>query len=197
MILDMTSELFCILFFSLSFLGYVIYSVKKQIQIRYWVVPAFVVYVLYVIKVTIFPIFIFDQETLSNIKEGVGEYFKFYQLRPFASIINYFNQGALIQLLGNILLLAPMVFFVEVFTKGKKNWKKVILFTSLLSFLIELVQLIINYSTGHPSRVADVDDLIINITGIIISFVCLRFLEKVIRNNLAISKIVKKIFYKS
>ncbi len=197
MILDMTSELFCILFFLSSIIGYIIYSAKKQKQVRYWIIPAFIIYILCLIKVTIFPIFIFDEATLAEIKEGVGEYFRFYQLKPFGSIVNYFSQGAYIQLLGNIFLLSPFVLFVEVCTKGRKDCWRAILQTSLISLLIELIQLIINYTTGHPSRVADVDDLIINITGIIITVIVLRLVEKIIRSNQQIKMLVKKILYKA
>lgn len=51
--------------------------------------------------------------------------------------------------------------FVEIVTKGKHNSKLKIIFISLLSVVIEFLQLFINFTTGHPNRIADIDDLIL------------------------------------
>lgn len=195
MILDMTRELFCISFFVISVIGYIVY-VKKNLKIQYWIIPVFVIYLLYLLKVTLFPIFIFDQETLEKIREGAENYLIFYQIKPFASIVNYFREGAMLQLVGNLVLLLPMVCFVEIFTKGKWKMKSMILFVSAFSFLIEILQLIINYGTGHPSRVADVDDLILNVTGIVITTLAIRGIEKLIKNRENLYAFVKFLLYK-
>lgn len=191
MILDMTLELFLALFFIASVILYYVHTTKKW-TFRYWIIPVFVFYLLYLIKITIFPIFIFDADTLNRIREDVGEYFIFYQLKPLASIKNYFNEGAIIQLLGNIMLLMPLTCFVEIVTKGKINIKKEILFVSLTSVMIELIQLAINYSTGHPSRVADIDDIFLNIIGVIITVCLLRLIKR----NKHICKVFEKVLYK-
>ncbi len=147
---------------------------------------------LVLIKLTIFPIYIFDKETLDRIKEGVGNYFVFYQAIPFASIKNYFQPGALIQLIGNLMLLSPLALFVEIFLRQRPKAWKVILAVSSVSFLIEIAQLSINFLTGHPSRVADVDDLILNITGIVVTILLTRCIGK--RPN--IQKKLQKLLYR-
>ena len=179
MIIDMSRELFCILFFVISVIGYIFYK-KRNATIQYWIIPVFVIYLLYLLKVTLFPIFIFDQETLEKVKEGVENYLVFYQLKPFASIVNYFREGAMIQLIGNVILLSPMVVFGEIVTRGKWRITRMILLVSSVSLLIELLQLVINYSTGYPYRVADVDDLILNVTGVIITMLVLQAAKKAV-----------------
>ena len=46
MIIDMSRELFCILFFVISVIGYIFYK-KRNATIQYWIIPVFVIYLLY------------------------------------------------------------------------------------------------------------------------------------------------------
>ena len=156
----------------------------------------FVIYLLYLLKVTLFPIFIFDQETLEKVKEGVENYLVFYQLKPFASIVNYFREGAMIQLIGNVILLSPMVVFGEIVTRGKWRITRMILLVSSVSLLIELLQLVINYCTGYPYRVADVDDLILNVTGVIITMLVLRAAKKAVSRKEESCLKIRALLYK-
>lgn len=195
MIIDMSRELFCILFFVISIIGYIFYK-KRNDAIQYWIIPVFVIYLLYLLKVTLFPIFIFDQETLEKVKEGVENYLFFYQLKTFASIVNYFREGAMIQLIGNVILLSPLVVFGEIVTRGKWRITRMILLVSSVSLLIELLQLVINYSTGYPYRVADVDDLILNVTGVIITMLVLRAAKKVVSRKEESCLKIRALLYK-
>lgn len=195
MIIDMSRELFCILFFVISVIGYIFYK-KRNAKIHYWIIPVFVIYLLYLLKVTLFPIFIFDQETLEKVKEGVENYLVFYQLKPFASIVNYFREGAMIQLIGNVILLSPLVVFGEIVTRGKWRITRMILLVSSVSLLIELLQLVINYSTGYPYRVADVDDLILNVTGVIITMLVLRAAKKAVSRKEESCLKIRALLYK-
>ena len=195
MIIDMSRELFCILFFVISVIGYILYK-KRNATIQYWIIPVFVIYLLYLLKVTLFPIFIFDQETLEKVKEGVENYLVFYQLKPFASIVNYFREGAMIQLIGNVILLSPLVVFGEIVTRGKWRITRMILLVSSVSLLIELLQLVINYSTGYPYRVADVDDLILNVTGVIITMLVLRAAKKAVSRKEESCLKIRALLYK-
>ena len=195
MIIDMSRELFCILFFVISVIGYIFYK-KRNVTIQYWIIPVFVIYLLYLLKVTLFPIFIFDQETIEKVKEGVENYLVFYQLKPFASIVNYFREGAMIQLIGNVILLSPLVVFGEIVTRGKWRITRMILLVSSVSLLIELLQLVINYSTGYPYRVADVDDLILNVTGVIITMLVLRAAKKAVSRKEESCLKIRALLYK-
>ena len=46
MIIDMSRELYCILFFVISVIGYIFYK-KRNATIQYWIIPVFVIYLLY------------------------------------------------------------------------------------------------------------------------------------------------------
>lgn len=191
LIIDLTNPMFCILLCIGCVTGWLLWK-KHNYKFRYWIIPLFVCYVLILIKLTIFPIFIFDKETLSEIREGAGKYFVFYQIIPFASIKHYFHAGAIIQLIGNIALLSPLVIFAEVFLCQRPKAWKVVVSLSSVSFLIELVQLASNLITGHPSRVADLDDLLLNITGIVLTIILTRCIGK----NQNICKRFQKILYR-
>ena len=182
--------MFCILLSIGSGIGWLLWKHHKW-QIRYWLIPMFLCYVLLLIKLTVFPIYIFDKENLDSIMEGVDKYFVFYQLIPFASIKNYFHGSGVVQLVGNIVLLSPLAVFAEVFLQQRPKAWKVALGTSAVSLLIEITQLVINLSTRYPIRVLDVDDLILNIAGIVIAII----LTRVIGKNQKIQKVIQKIFY--
>ena len=177
LILDLSAPILCILCVLCSIVG--LYFWKKcEWPVRYWIIPFSVLYAWMLIKLTLFPVYIYDRETLEAIKEGAGDYFVFCQWIPFASIRNYLAPGAKVQLVGNLFLLAPLAVFIEVFTMQRLKPCKAILLGSSVSFGIELLQLVTNLATGFPARVTDVDDLILNISGIICTVVLLRCIRK-------------------
>ncbi len=101
--------------------------------------------------------------------------------------------GAMIQLVGNIILLSPIVIFLEIFTRGRINAFKEVIIVFACSFVIEIIQLIVTIATKYPGHIADVDDLIINILGVIITVFAVKFFEE---KKLAYG-LVKKLFIKN
>ena len=179
MIIDLTTTLFLILLFVGSLLALIIKKAKK-ISTKYWVIFTFIVYILCLAKITIFPIYIFDQETLQRAKEGITDYIIYYQLIPFHSIQNYLITNAYIQIIGNLVLLAPLVVYIEIFFHSRLSYMREILVAFVCSLLIETIQLIINICTEFPSRVADIDDLILNTIGSIVMICIVYFIKKII-----------------
>ena len=192
MMLDLSAPLFCILLGAGSLIGWLLWK-KHNRQFRFWLIPALVCYILLLLKLTVFPIHIYSQETLDRMKAGFGNYWSFYQLIPFASIRNYFSGSGPIQLIGNLVLLSPLAVFAEIFLRQRPKAWKVALGVSSVSILIELMQLAINLATQYPSRVTDIDDLILNTTGVVVALVFTRAICK-IQN---IQKVLQKVLYRS
>ena len=189
-ILDLSTPMFCILLCIGSGIGWLLWR-RNHWQFRYWLIPMFLCYALLLIKLTVFPIHIFDKENLDMIMKGNGKYLVFYQLVPFASIKNYFHSSGIVQLAGNVVLLSPLAVFAEVFLQQRPKAWIVTLGVSAASLLIEITQLVINLTTQYPRRVADVDDLILNVFGIVIAIIITRSISK----SEKIRKALHRIFY--
>lgn len=170
MIIDITTELFIILFLLISVCVYIYRTFRPEhICTRYFVVVSFIFYILVLAKTVLFPIYIFDREQISMMFEGAGNYIRFYQLIPLESIKNYFSSETMIQLAGNIILLFPLLIFGDIFTRGRKKISILIITGICTSVLIELYQLLTNYITGFPGHVADIDDLLLNSLGVFLA----------------------------
>ena len=190
-ILDLTTPIACILMGLGSIVGWLLWKCRKW-QFRYWLIPVFLCYMLLLIKCTLFPIFIFEPETLERMTGGAGKHYDLFQLIPFASIGNYFRDSSIIQLIGNLILLFPLAVFADVFSRQRLKVWKVALGVSFVSLLIEITQLVINLITQFPSRVTDIDDLILNITGVMLALA----LTRVMKKNRNICRVFGKILYR-
>jgi glycopeptide antibiotics resistance protein len=89
---------------------------------------------------------------------------------PFKTIIPYLlgEKGLLIggiNILGNILLLVP-IGFIFPFIKVKMAWKECLLYALLICFSIEGLQVFLRVG------IFDIDDVILNVLGVIIGFAC-------------------------
>lgn len=92
--------------------------------------------------------------------------------------------------------MSPIALFVDIFTRGKCSLKCGVFYISLVSVGIEVFQLITSLLTGHPNRVADIDDLILNISGVIFTFFILRFVETHIKKHNKEYHFVRTLLYK-
>ncbi|WML28880.1 VanZ family protein [Neobacillus sp. OS1-32] len=96
---------------------------------------------------------------------------------PFKTIYEYINNAihskislniAISNILGNILLTFPIGFLIPLFSV-KVNWKKILLISFLIPFIIELGQVLL-FFMKLGSRGIDVDDIILNSLGIILGY---------------------------
>ena len=110
----------------------------------------------------------------------------------FASIKNYFSGSGPVQLIRNIALLSPLAVYAEIALRQRPRAWKVALGASSVSLMLEITQLMISITTGYPSRVVDVDDLILNTTGVMIALLFTRAICK----NRKIKTILQKLFYR-
>ena len=99
-----------------------------------------------------------------------------YSLKPFESIKLYLKayedrslriRVVASNLIGNILLFIPMVWFVPFLWKWARKWYLFLPAMLALIWLVELTQ----YLTGRGSL--DIDDVILNFSGVFVAFVIL------------------------
>ncbi|SJZ72974.1 VanZ family protein [Garciella nitratireducens] len=178
-IIDLHFSIFIGLFFILSILGCIIdrRRNKNYFKERCILITCFIFYILMFIKFAILPIWIFiDAEMLREMNISLNNYI---QIVPFRTIIKTIEIGTWkLQLLGNILLILPIPIFIELFKGKKLSLKETIFLGFKLTISIELIQGLINLLTRYPNKVVDVDDIILNILGVIIAHFILKILDK-------------------
>lgn len=92
---------------------------------------------------------------------------------------------------GNIILFIPLGFFVPIIYRNMNRFNYMLLLGLCFSIFIEITQFIIDYLTKYPNHTSDVNDVILNIIGLILGFIIQRGIRKVsfmanyINNNVA------------
>lgn len=122
-------------------------------------------YYLSLVKVVFFPITYFynkNPEITSKL---------YYQLSPFKTILKSIEHDLWIQVIGNFLLLLPIPVLYVVLKRKIVRFYKNFLIGLLLSLSIEIIQLGINYVTGYPNKVMDIDDVFLNVSGILMGWI--------------------------
>lgn len=101
-------------------------------------------------------------------------------LVPFQTLSIYLaNLGSwfwMRNLLGNLALLLPLGLLGPIALPALDRWWRVALLALLVSTAIELTQLAV------PDRSADIDDVLVNVTGALLGFALLRGLRRVLQN---------------
>jgi glycopeptide antibiotics resistance protein len=100
-------------------------------------------------------------------------------LVPFRTIAIYLANATdpfwIRQALGNLLLLLPLGLVGPYVSPALDRWWRVLLLALAISVAIEVTQLWI------PDRSADIDDVIVNVTGAIFGFIGFRLVRRVAR----------------
>lgn len=152
-------------------------SIKRVVSVkRLLLLLVFVVYLLLVIKITLFPI---PLHTLGNPPQN--------NLIPFHTIRAVLSQSSLsydlYNLGGNILLFVPLGFLLPLlFQKQNRLWR-VVLVGFCATFLIESGKFIISSILGFTYRNFDVDDLMLNTFGAFIGYLVHRLANKIMHNR--------------
>ena len=141
---------------------------------REFILSIFFIYILLLISNTFFPFTIRSENYWSrrviNLTPAL-ETIKMFN-DAFSSGRNYLIKHAFINILGNLILLAPLSFFIALLWKRFRSFKHNILFCFIISFTIEFLQFFTDM------RTTDIDDLILNTIGSIIGFYIFKLLEK-------------------
>ena len=161
-------------------------DIQEKNQIRnFWLKILFIIYLLLLITI----LFLKNEYRMGgfeDINTFSNEHFETINIIPFATIIGYISgllfediniNIVVINLATNLLLFAPMGFFIPIlFDKKVKNIKQFGMVIVLITILVEILQFI-TYSGS-----TDIDDIILNTTGAIIIYMLMK--TKFVKNLL-------------
>lgn len=99
-----------------------------------------------------------------------------------SNMISFMIRFWVINIFGNLILLAPLATLAPMISKKYRNIKSVVLLCFLVSILIEFLQYISMYF-GNV-RAVDIDDVILNTLGALIGFTIFKLLNKTILKNI-------------
>ena len=162
---------------------------KKNMIRNFWLKILFIIYCLLLITI----LFLNNQYRMGgfqNISTFSKEHFETSNIIPFATIIEYINglisndinTGiVIINFATNLLLFAPMGFFMPILFKDKvKNIKEFMILIFITTSIVEILQFI----TYRGST--DIDDVILNTIGAVIVYILMK--TKFAKNILRIIK---------
>ena len=153
-------------------------DIQEKSKIRnFWLKALFIIYCLLLITI----LFLNNEYRMGgfqNISTFSREHLETSNFIPFATIIGYvsgmvsndINIGiVIINLVTNLLLFAPMGFFIPMLFQDKiKNTKQFLIIIIILTFLVEIIQFI----TYRGST--DIDDIILNTIGASIVYILMK-----------------------
>ncbi len=162
-------------------------NIQKKNQIRnFWLKILFIIDLLLLITVLFLNSEYRRTGGFENINIFSKEHFETCNIIPFATIINYISRLlssdikasiVIINLATNLLLFAPMGFFIPILFENRiKNIKQFGIMIIIITIFVEILQFI-TYSGG-----ADVDDIILNTIGAIIVYMLMK--TKFVKNLL-------------
>lgn len=174
----------------------------KPMKINLWIF--FGLYLLLLVTLTLFDsIWGRNGINLVNANINYKQYFEnTVNLVPFKTIMMYIKQfdsmydtrTVLFNLLGNIIALMPMAFFLPILFKKQNKFRNFVLTITGIILLIEFLQLITS------SGIFDIDDLILNLSGALIMYgiIKIKSVNNLIRNIFLLekNKISKKDYIK-
>ena len=168
-------------------------DIQEKSKIRnFWLKALFTIYCLLLITI----LFLNNEYRMGgfqNISTFSREHLETSNFIPFATIIGYvsgmvsndINTGiVIINLVTNLLLFAPMGFFIPMLFQDKiKNTKQFLIIIIILTFLVEIIQFI----TYRGST--DIDDIILNTIGASIVYMLMktRFIKKLLEKVIDIT----------
>ena len=155
-------------------------NLQEKNKIRdFWLRILFIIYCILLITI----LFLNNEYRMTgfesiNINTFSREHFETINIIPFSTMIGYINgllfedasmSIVIINLATNLLLFAPMGFFIPLLFKNKiTNIKRFIILIIILSLFVEILQFI----TYRGST--DIDDIILNTIGAIIVYILMK-----------------------
>lgn len=118
-----------------------------------------------------------------------GEYVNYKKpviiLNPIKSMIMIFNKGGIdgfiYNILGNLVLLAPMGFFIYYYCRNKiYSWQDIMIISFLISLFIECTQIILSIIFPNVCRYFEVNDLFLNTFGGVIGYLLAKYFKDIL-----------------
>lgn len=189
-VIDLHLEIFALLYILILCITLLIYKLKKKNKYNIYGLILFELYILCLVKVVYTPVRIVFNRAMSDdmVEKMKMNYANFVPFRTITGVGSVNNFA--VQVGGNILLLMPLVFFLY-YVFFIKSYRKCIVYCFMAIVFIEITQYIIDIITKFPNKVCDVDDVILNFIGIILSILIIHLL-----NNTKIEKGIAKFFDK-
>lgn len=161
-------------------INYIIINKKKKFNWKNEIlINLFMLYIIFLIGITIFPIYISREiHPLSNL--SIYERLNI-NLLPFSHYINgdISKIGLFRNIFGNFVLLMPLIVFMYIYIKNMRSLKNCALISFLISILIEFTQCILNIMLlSEGLRTVNIDDIILNTLGGVIVFIILNIVER-------------------
>ncbi|WP_434564842.1 VanZ family protein [Thermoanaerobacterium thermosaccharolyticum] len=134
----------------------------------------FIIYAIELISIVFFPITFYPP--MPNYTPNVNivpmkDIIILMRLQPINIVIK--------NVVGNIILFIPLGFFVPIIYRKMNKFNYTLLLGLCVSVFIEIAQFIIDYLTKYPNHTCDVNDVILNIIGLILGFIIQRGIRKV------------------
>ena len=169
-------------------------DIQEKSKIRnFWLKALFIIYCLLLITI----LFLNNEYRMGgfqNINTFSKEHFETSNVIPFATIIEYIigvisndiNAGiVIINFATNLLLFAPMGFFIPILFQSKiNNIKQFVIMIIILTLIVEILQFI----TYRGST--DIDDIILNTIGAVIVYLLMKtkFVKKLLKKVIDIAE---------
>ena len=165
---------------------------KSEVR-NFWLKALFIIYCLLLITI----LFLNNEYRMGgfqNINTFSKEHFETINVIPFSTIIEYIIGGisndintgiVIINFATNLLLFAPMGFFIPILFQNKiKNMKQFVIMIIILTLIVEILQFI------TYRGLTDIDDIILNTIGAVIVYVIMKtkFAKKLLKKVIDISE---------
>lgn len=149
---------------------------RKKLEIGELIV---IFYALLVFKVAICPIIFLSKENQAVFGSQISGLHTYVQWIPFQSFHDtMLAETWIIQILGNVLLFFPIPILKDFRSSKTEDFRKNLWFAFVLSVSIEMCQLLFDVIGHYPAHIADIDDIICNVTGAAFGHLALWCLKK-------------------
>ncbi|MBL4931185.1 VanZ family protein [Clostridium paridis] len=157
---------------------------KKFIDYKEVSIVLLFIYLIVLISVTLLPLFIntSGRTMLDRPEPNIVPVFNTVKdmINARMDLRHYMIEFWIINILGNLILLAPLSVLAPIITNKFRSYRSVILLCFSVSLLIEFLQYI-SYYLGN-FRSVDIDDVILNTLGALIGFSIFKILNKRVEN---------------